>query len=154
MSQLSIFRGFHSEHVDEWLYALNSNLEISKVSEKEKLLNAADFIRERAREVMERIKMSNPNISWKKFQKKFRDRFRAEDIDEKLYDELHEIKETGSMVDFIERILYLIGKIVGSNDEKFKIFWFLKRIKEKKHFQWASDGNLFSTNRIWRRPDN
>ncbi|CAF0835080.1 unnamed protein product [Brachionus calyciflorus] len=83
-----IFRGLQEEDIEEWLYTLNTNFEISKIRDEEKVAHAAAFVRGRA----------------------------------------PEIKQTGTMEDFVDRFLYLIEKLGPSYDEKFKITWFLKKI--------------------------
>lgn len=123
-----IFRGLHDEDIEEWLYALNTNFDISKIREEDKLTHAAAFVRGRAREVLDRIRKSNPRISWNEFQRKFRGRFKSENYENKIYEELIDLRQTGPMEDFVDKFLYLVEKLGPGYDEKFKVSWFLKKI--------------------------
>ncbi|CAF0856951.1 unnamed protein product [Brachionus calyciflorus] len=125
-----VFNGLQGEDIDEWLYALNTNFEISKIRDDEKISHAAAFVRGRAREVFERIRRANPGINWREFERKFKGRFRSENYEQRIYEELIEIKQTGSMDDFIDRFLYLMEKLGPMYDgpmKNLKLLGFLRK---------------------------
>ena len=98
------------DDVDSWLMTLNLNLLAAEIPEERKLIEAAGFFQGAAQTFYQQMMNKDKDITWEDFQVELKKRFRPEDFQSRIFEQLKQLKQTGSLNDYIDQFTILQNK--------------------------------------------
>ena len=114
---LHAFSGKSKENVDTWFYKMELYFKQFRVSENEKLMTCISLIKDSALLFFRNLETrSNTHITYRMFKEKFYDRYQPQNLQTLLRTKLRELRQTGSVADYIDEFDTLCCQIQAMSE--------------------------------------
>ena len=121
-SKQQTFSGKENENVKDWLFTINLNLQTAEVSENQKAVVAAGYLRDNAIQIY-RQATENKKLNWEEFNDLLIKKFFKKDTQVDLIKKLFDLKQNETLSKYIEQFTYWINQTKNvSEDIKVHMF--------------------------------
>ena len=108
-NQMKVFAGRVNENVDQWVLAINLNMDAANVKGDRQMKIAAGYLTEAALQFYQQ-EMKKGSVKWEDFQKDLIKRFRPSNYQDILYNKLNEMRQQSCITKHIEHFMFLMNQ--------------------------------------------